>query len=139
MRRAVLSILLLGLLAGTAFAQGAGQITGVVSDNSGGVIPGVTVVAVESETGISRDTVTAANGRYSFPSLRPTTYELRAELSGFTAIRQTAIVLHAGKFGERWGQRALPDAQLRILLIGISNAFRSFKIAARGRVPTHRW
>jgi hypothetical protein len=55
MRRAVLSILVVGLLAGTAFAQGAGQITGVVSDNSGGVIPGVTVVAVESETGILRD------------------------------------------------------------------------------------
>jgi len=97
MRRAVLSVLLSGLLAGTAFAQGAGQITGVVSDNSGGVIPGVTVVAVESETGISRDTITAANGRYSFPSLRPTTYEVRAELSGFKAVRQTGIVLQANQ------------------------------------------
>jgi hypothetical protein len=97
MRRAVLSILLFGLLAGTAFAQGAGQITGVVSDNSGGVIPGVTVVAVESETGIQRDTVTAANGRYTFPSLRPTTYEVRAELSGFKTVRQTGIVLQANQ------------------------------------------
>jgi hypothetical protein len=97
MRRAVLSILVVGLLAGTAFAQGAGQITGVVSDNSGGVIPGVTVVAVESETGISRDTVTAANGRYTFPSLRPTTYEIRAELSGFKSVRQTGVILQANQ------------------------------------------
>ena len=97
MRRAVLTVVVLGLLAGTAFAQGAGQITGVVADNSGGVIPGVTVVAVESETGIARETVSGANGRYTFPSLRPTTYEMRAELPGFRAVRQTGVVLQANQ------------------------------------------
>ena len=73
MRRVLLVLFVLGLSASNAFAQATGQINGVVSDNSGGVIPGVTVFAVESGTGISRDTVTAANGRYSFLSLRPTT------------------------------------------------------------------
>jgi hypothetical protein len=68
-----------------------------VSDNSGGVVPGVTVFAVESGTGISRDTVTAANGRYSFQALRPTTYEIRAELAGFRTVRQTAVVLQANQ------------------------------------------
>ena len=68
-----------------------------MSDNSGGVVPGVTVFAVESGTGISRDTVTGANGRYSFVSLRPTTYEIRAELAGFRTVRQTAVVLQANQ------------------------------------------
>ena len=36
---------------------------------------------IEASTGIARETVTGANGRYSFPSLRPTTYEIRAELT----------------------------------------------------------
>ena len=84
-------------MSSSAFAQATGQINGVVSDNSGGVVPGVTVFAVESGTGISRDTVTAANGRYSFQSLRPTTYEIRAELAGFRTVRQTAVVLQANQ------------------------------------------
>ena len=69
MRRVLLTILVLGLSVSSAFAQATGQINGVVADNSGGVVPGVTVFAVESGTGISRDTVTGANGRYSFLSI----------------------------------------------------------------------
>lgn len=97
MRRVVLTIFILGLFVGSAFAQGAGQLNGMVADSSGGVIPGVTVFAVESGTGISRDTVTGANGRYQFAALRPTTYEIRAELAGFRTVRQTDVVLAANQ------------------------------------------
>jgi hypothetical protein len=97
MRRVLLTVLVLGLSVSSAFAQATGQITGVVADNSGGVVPGVTVTAVESGTGVSRETVTAANGRYSFVSLRPTTYEIRAELAGFRTVRQTDVVLAANQ------------------------------------------
>jgi hypothetical protein len=97
MRRVLLTVLVLGLSVSSAFAQATGQINGVVADNSGGVVPGVTVFAVESGTGISRDTVSGANGRYSFLSLRPTTYEIRAELAGFRTVRQTAVVLQANQ------------------------------------------
>jgi hypothetical protein len=97
MRRVLLIVLLLGLSVSSAFAQATGQINGVVADNSGGVVPGVTVTAVEAGTGVSRETVTAANGRYSFVSLRPTTYEIRAELAGFRTVRQTDVVLAANQ------------------------------------------
>ena len=97
MRRVVLAVLILGLGVTSAFAQATGQINGVVADNSGGVVPGVTVTAVEASTGIARETVTGANGRYSFPSLRPTTYEIRAELTGFRTVRQTDVVLAANQ------------------------------------------
>ena len=97
MRRIVLTCLVLGLFVSNAYAQATGQINGVVADNSGGVVPGVTVFAVESGTGISRDTVTGANGRYSFLSLRPTTYEIRAELAGFRTVRQTDVALAANQ------------------------------------------
>lgn len=63
MRRVLLTVLVLGLFVSSAFAQATGQINGVVADNSGGVVPGVTVTAVEAGTGVSRETVTAANGR----------------------------------------------------------------------------
>jgi hypothetical protein len=84
------------LLAGTAWAQ-QGQINGVITDNSGGVLPGVTVTAVESQTGISRDTVTGANGRYQFPSVRPTTYTIKAQLTGFRVAERTGVNLQANQ------------------------------------------
>ena len=58
MRRVFLAFLSLGFLATHAFAQGTGQINGALTDTSGGVIPGATVSAVESATGIKTDTVT---------------------------------------------------------------------------------
>ena len=97
MRRVLLIVLALALSASSAFAQATGQISGVVADNSGGVVPGVTVTAAESGTGVTRETVTGANGRYSFVSLRPTTYEIRAELAGFRTVRQTDVVLAANQ------------------------------------------
>jgi hypothetical protein len=90
-------VLVLGLFVSSAYAQGTGQINGVVSDNTGGVVPGVTVTAVEGGTGIARDTVTGANGRYQFAAMRPTTYEIRAELTGFRTVRQTDVVLAANQ------------------------------------------
>ena len=96
MRILAISAALLVSLAGTAFAQ-QGQINGVVTDSSGGVIPGATVAAIESATGLRTDTVTGANGRYSLPSVRPTTYEIRAELTGFKTVRRTGITLQANQ------------------------------------------
>ena len=46
-------------------AQGAGGvIAGVVTDAQGGVLPGVTLTARNTETGVVRTTVTEADGRY---------------------------------------------------------------------------
>ena len=71
-RRIVLALCLTGLLSSPAFAQ-TGQINGVVTDNTGAIVPGVTVKAQEVATGLSRDTVSGVDGRYTFTSLRPTT------------------------------------------------------------------
>jgi hypothetical protein len=87
----------LTLVATPAFSQQAGQINGVVTDSSGAVVPGATVTAVESQTGLSRDTVSGANGLYTFPALRPTIYEIRAVLTGFRTIRRTGIELLANQ------------------------------------------
>lgn len=67
MRRILLVVGLTGLLTGHAFAQQAGQISGVVTDSSGAVVPGVTVTAVEVHTGFRRTAVTDGGGGYGFP------------------------------------------------------------------------
>ncbi len=95
-RHVVLALWLTSLAAGPVFAQ-TGQINGVVSDNTGGVVPGALVKAIEIATGLSRDTTTGADGRYTFTSLRPTTYDLVVELSGFRPSRRTGVLLQANQ------------------------------------------
>ena len=96
MRRILLAACLFVAAAIPAFAQ-TGQINGVITDNTGGVVPGATVKAVETGTGISRDTVTGVDGRYNFTSLRPTTYDISAELTGFRTSQRKAVVLQANQ------------------------------------------
>jgi hypothetical protein len=97
MIRRILATLFLALLvAGPARAQ-TGQINGVIADNTGGIVPGVTVKAVEAATGLSRVTVTDADGRYAFTSLRPTTYDLAAELTGFRTSQRKGVLLQANQ------------------------------------------
>src|SRR5712692_10543310 len=95
-RRILATFFLALLVASPALAQ-TGQINGVITDNTGGVVPGATVKAVEVATGLSRDTVTGVDGRYTFTSLRPTTYDLTAELTGFRTSQRKGILLQANE------------------------------------------
>jgi outer membrane receptor protein involved in Fe transport len=59
-----------------------GGITGKVTDNSGGVLPGVTVTATNVATGQTRSSVTETDGEYLLSLLQPGTYRVDAELAG---------------------------------------------------------
>jgi len=75
-------LLLLVLVAGTLLGQEqTGSIQGVVTDSSGGVLPGATVEAINSR-GSRFSTVSDSNGNYRFPSIPPGVYTLSATLSG---------------------------------------------------------
>ncbi len=68
-----------------------GAITGTVSDAAGALIPGVRVIATNSETGAQSDTVTTGTGNYSILQLAVGTYTLAVEHPGFTKYEQTNI------------------------------------------------
>src|SRR5262245_42611480 len=53
-----------------AFAQNA-QVTGLVKDQSGAIMPGVTVTATNRDTGFARTAVTDDRGEYRLPALTP--------------------------------------------------------------------
>ena len=77
-------------------AQIGAKLEGLVTDTSLAVVPGATVVATNTETGINRQTTTDAQGRFIFNALAPAPYDLSASLSGFkTTIRQ-GITLAVG-------------------------------------------
>ena len=78
-------------------AQESGQISGVLHDQSGAVVPGAKVTATETGTGLSRTATSGADGTYLLPNLRPTTYTLTAETTGFRAYRQADVQLLANQ------------------------------------------
>src|SRR5256712_5352909 len=88
----------IGLLASTmtcssVWAQATAQISGAVQDQSGAVLPGVEVTATQTETGVSRSTVTNETGHYVLPNLSLGAYKLEAVLPGFRSFLQTGIVV----------------------------------------------
>src|SRR5690606_22565402 len=89
----VLSVVAAVLLAAApAFAQQTGSITGKVVDNSGGVLPGVTVTATSSVLPTPRVTTTGPNGDYRLPALAPGNYTLTFELQGMQTVTRQAVV-----------------------------------------------
>ncbi len=77
----------------TLFGQAFSSLSGVVTDPSGGIIPGTTVTIINNETGIQRDTVSDDRGRYSFAQVLPGNYRLTAKASGFGDVAIKAIQL----------------------------------------------
>ena len=77
-----------------AAASAQSQITGIVTDASGGVLPGVTVEA-SSPALIEnmRTAVTDDQGRYAIPGLRPGTYKVAFNLPGFSPFVRDGMAL----------------------------------------------
>src|SRR5277367_6354032 len=76
------------------FAQApTGIITGVVTDESGSVIPNVAVTITNKATGASRTAATNALGLFSAPALNPGEYQVRAEVTGFRTLERDATLL----------------------------------------------
>src|SRR5215467_5076963 len=90
------------LLAGTwALSQTTtSNLSGVVRDSSGAVLPQVKITLRNVARGTVRVATTDVEGRYSLSAVEPGTYELRAERSGFTSEVQTGVVLTVGGASE---------------------------------------
>jgi hypothetical protein len=84
--------------AGVGFAQyNTAEISGVVKDAQGGVLPGATVAVVHVESGQRTERVTDEEGRFFLPALRVGPYTVSVELMGFKTFTQTGLVLRVGQ------------------------------------------
>jgi hypothetical protein len=82
-KRIVLITLGISLAASSGRAEVGGKITGVVKDQSGAVIAGATVAAVNTATGVNQTTKTDDQGSYAFPVLPVGQYEIDVTADGF--------------------------------------------------------
>lgn len=91
---AVAAVLL--LIGSPAFAQlQTGNLYGVVTDDQGAPLPGVTVTLTGG--GAPQVQVTNAQGQFRFLGLSPASYNLRAELEGFSTIEYPNISINVGR------------------------------------------
>ncbi len=100
--RVMIGLAILGL-ASIAAAQSQainGSIEGTVRDNSGAVLPGVTVTVTNTDTGAQRVVLTNEEGVYRAQLLPLGTYHVAAELQGFKKFEQRGVTLSAGQVAQ---------------------------------------
>src|SRR6266566_3288785 len=88
-----IALLFFVLTSSTIWAQATAQISGAVRDQTGAVLAGVEITATQTETGVTRMTVTNETGAYVLSNLAVGPYRLEAALPGFRTFVQTGIVL----------------------------------------------
>ena len=85
--------LVAALTAYSVYAQGSGEISGIVTDQSGGAIVGASVSVSDAATGATRTELSNNSGLYSFPALSPGSYNVSVDARGFQKqIRSNVLI-----------------------------------------------
>ena len=107
------------VLSRDAAAQGLGSLSAVLYDQSGGLLPSVTVSATHVETGQKHQTTTDRRGTFALTNVPSGTYEVTMGLAGFSTVKST-VDLQAGDFLQRSIVLPLGSLEETITIVGSS-------------------
>src|SRR5579864_8161915 len=93
LRKYAIVFALIGFVSVTAWAQVGANVGGVVTDNTGAVIPGATVTITNTSNGVSQTLKAGAEGSYRAVNLQPAPYEITAEAAGFGTVKKNTTLL----------------------------------------------
>jgi hypothetical protein len=97
-RKWLTAFMLVAIGAATAMAQtDQGRFTGTVRDSQNAFVAGATVKVKNERTGEEREALTNQQGYFLIGSLKPSTYTIRAEKTGFSAIEYTNMTINVGQ------------------------------------------
>src|SRR4029453_10369022 len=91
----ILGVLLL-LAAPLRAQQGTSSIAGKVTDEQGAILPGVSIVVTNEESGVFREGTSSGEGTYVVSALPPGRYKVMAKLEGFRTLERGGLVLALG-------------------------------------------
>jgi hypothetical protein len=121
LRRSVLFALLIVCMHSIVKAQsGAGAITGLVTDETRGALPGVTITATNEATSVEYTAVSNAAGNYTIEALPVGTYLVKAALSGFRTATMPAFALEARQIARLDLKLSVGAVQESVEVVGIS-------------------
>src|SRR5262245_13924303 len=93
----LLAAMLLAVVTPGLAQQGTSEFAGKVTDEQGAILPGVTVVLTNEESGAFREIVTGADGGFFAPQMIPGRYKITAKLAGFRTFERGGLILQVGK------------------------------------------
>jgi hypothetical protein len=93
LRGVLAAVVLIAGIAVNGYSQAVSSLRGTVTDASGAVLPGASVVLVSDERGFQESHVTDANGNYVFPQVPPGTYDLKVSASHFAPYQARVTLL----------------------------------------------
>ena len=132
------AVLLLVLLMGSsvpALAQVSNAVvTGIVTDEQRGILPGVTITVTNAESGVVRSTVTEEYGRYRVGGIPPGRYNVKAELPGFATQEVKDITLTIGLEYTKDFTMSVAGVQESITITGESSIVETTKTEVSGVV-----
>src|SRR3954453_20930510 len=96
-RAAVLSAFAILLPARAIAQETRATLSGTITDSSGSVVVGATLVLANVQTAVENRTETNALGQYRFLFLNPGTYRLTADMAGFRRSVREGIALSTGQ------------------------------------------
>src|SRR4051812_454939 len=118
---ALLAALALVLGASSAFAQQqTGEIFGKVTDESGAVLPGVTVTLTGPSLLQPLVATTSESGAFQFPRLDVGTYNVRFELAGFKTVIKESLRITVGFSANASTQLSVSTVQETVTVTGAS-------------------
>src|SRR2546428_4867841 len=95
-RVSFIALIVCAVTSAPTFAQvGGASVGGIVTDDTGARLPGVTVTVRNTVNGATQVLLTGPEGNYRVVALRPAAYEITAELAGFAASKR-AVTLTVG-------------------------------------------
>jgi outer membrane receptor protein involved in Fe transport len=110
------------------------SVSGRVTDQQGGVIPGAQVTARQSQTNVTTETVTDSSGRFRLPYLKVGPYELKVRLQGFADLTRT-LNLQAGSASEFSLVLSVAGLETSVSVSGDTAVLESARSQIAGTVP----
>ncbi len=89
----LLPLMFVAVCAG-AFAQANSELTGIVTDQTGAVVPDAKITITDPGTGASKSTTSGATGLYDISGLNPANYNMKVTAKGFESFAQNGIVVN---------------------------------------------
>jgi hypothetical protein len=116
----ILATLLIATASTAGAQQPTGEIFGKATDQSGAVLPGVTVTLSAPSLLQPLTAVTSATGTYQFPRLDVGTYSVKFELTGFKSVVNDGVMVTVGFSAQINAQMGVSAVQETITVTGVS-------------------